>query len=245
MTIKAITFDFWATLYKPKTVDYNKRLLLLKETVEVHSESIFELEQFKNAVKVARETWSKTWLEEYRTLPASEWLEILLQNLPASLSASNFWEIQTVLENSVLEDPPTLVPHANTVLPNLANGYKLAIISDTGLTPGRILRQILEKDRLIDYFSHLTFSDEVGRSKPHTQAFLTTLKKLDVAPQEAVHIGDLLRTDIAGAKQVGMRAIQYVGVNYDKETSTADTSPDAIIENLVELETWLQQWAIE
>jgi len=245
LTIKAITFDFWATLYKPKTVDYNKRLLRLKETVESHNGTTFALEQFKTAVNIARETWSKTWLEEYRTITAAEWLEILLQNLSISLSGAAFREIQTVLENSVLEDPPTLVPQANTVLPHLARTYKLAVISDTGLTPGRLLRQILEKDELSGCFSHLTFSDEVGRSKPHAQAFLTTLKNLAVTSQEAVHIGDLLRTDIAGAKQAGMRAIQYVGVNYDKGAATADSSPDAIIETFAELELWLQRWATE
>jgi len=247
LTIKAITFDFWATLYKPKTVDYNKRLLRLKETVETHSKSAFELKHFKNAIKIARETWSKNWMEECQTITAGEWLEILLQNLPVSLSNTAFREIQTMLENSVLEDPPTVVPNANTVLPDLANNYKLAVISDTGLSPGRVLREILEKDKLLDYFSHLTFSDEVGRSKPHAQAFLTTLNKLDVTPQEAVHVGDLLRTDIAGAKKVGMQAIQYVGINYDNGASTpaTDVSPDAIIENFSELGSLLQQLVTE
>jgi putative hydrolase of the HAD superfamily len=174
-------------------------------------------------------------------------LEILLQNLSASLSSSEFSKIQTVLENSVLEDPPTVAPQLNTILPKLSNRYKFAVISDTGLTPGRILRKILEKDNLINYFDYLTFSDEVGRSKPHRQAFLTTLNNLNVTPQEAAHIGDLLRTDIAGAKKVGMWAVQYVGINYDKEasTSTAAISPDAIIENYAELESWLQQSAIQ
>lgn len=240
MTIKAITFDFWATLYKPKTVDYDQRLLHLKETVETHSGRTFELEQFKNAAKVARDTWSKTWLEEYRTITAGEWLEILLQDLAVALAAADFQQIQLMLENSVLENPPTLVPHANTLLPDLARNYKLAIISDTGLSPSRVLREILEKDELIGYFSCLTFSDETGRSKPHARAFLTTLNKLDVTPQEAVHIGDLLRTDIAGAQNVGMQAVQYIGVNHDKGTHiTTPVLPDNIIKDYLELKPLL------
>jgi len=247
LTIKAITFDFWATLYKPKTVDYNQRLIQLQKIIEQHSEATFASEQFQAAVKIARDTWSSTWLEEYRTITAAEWLKILLQNLPALLPTTAFQEIQSMLENSVLDDPPMLVPHINTVLPDLANNYKLAVISDTGLTPGRVLRQVLEKDKLTGHFSHLTFSDEVGRSKPHPQAFLTTLNKLGVTPQEAVHIGDLLRTDIAGAKKVGMRTIQYVGVNYDQAeaTSTADISPDAVVESFSELGLCIQQLTAE
>ena len=38
---------------------------------------------------------------------------------------------------------------------------------------------------------------------------------LNAKPEEGVHIGDLLRTDIIGAQGVGMRGVQYVGVNKD------------------------------
>ena len=244
MTIKAITFDFWATLYKTKTVDYHQRLLQLKEIVEKDSEQTFELGQFQNAVNVARETWSQTWQEEYRTITASEWLEILLQNLPASVPPRSFQEIQATLENSILQDPPALAPEIETLLPNLAENYKLAVICDTGLSPGRVLREILSNDGVKEFFCYLTFSDEVGRSKPHARPFLTTLNQLDVSPQEAVHVGDLLRTDIAGAKRTGMRAVQYVGINHDKETpDTTDILPDAVIESHAELEPLLKQWA--
>jgi putative hydrolase of the HAD superfamily len=249
LTIKAITFDFWATLYKTKTIDYNKRLLQLKETVEQHSGNTFDLKQFQAAVKVARETWSRTWTEEYRTITASEWLEIMLKELGAALSSLHLFEIKTSMENSVLENLPTLVPEAQSVLSNLAKDYKLAIISDTGITPGHVLRKILEKDNIIGYFSHLTFSDEVGHSKPHAQVFLTTLSALEVKPQEAVHVGDLLRTDIAGAQNVGMRAVQYIGVNHDEgatetffASSAAEIIPNEVIKDHTALISLLQQW---
>jgi putative hydrolase of the HAD superfamily len=243
LTIKAITFDFWATLYQPKTVDYTQRILRLKETIETHSNNTFEVEQFQSAVKVARESWSQTWLEEYRTITASEWLEILLLHLPAVLPPPLFQEIEAGLENSIFQDPPALAPKIKTLLPNLAKAYKLGVISDTGLTPGRVLREILSNDGILEFFSCLTFSDEVGRSKPHARPFLTTLNRLGVLPQEAVHVGDLLRTDIAGAKHTGMRAVQYIGINHDKETSTpANILPDAVIKNHMELKPLLQNW---
>ncbi len=173
MTIQAITFDFWATLYRPKTVDYNRRLLRLKDAVEQGCGAAFELEQFQAAVDTARTTWSRIWLEEQRTLTARHWLDIILKTLTVSLSETSFQGIQTTLENSVLENRPQMAPEAQTVLDNLSKNYKQAIISDTGLTPGRILRKILEQDNLLHYFTHLTFSDEVGRSKPHPTAFFT------------------------------------------------------------------------
>jgi putative hydrolase of the HAD superfamily len=249
LTIKAITFDFWATLYKPKTIDYTQRLLQLKESVEQHSGNSFDLVQFQAAVKVARKTWSRIWTEEYRTITASEWLEIMLQELGAALSAPHLFEIKTSMENSVLENLPSLVPEARTVLPKLVKNYKLAIISDTGITPGRVLRKILKKDNIIGFFSHLTFSDEVGRSKPHAQVFLTTLNALGTKPHEAVHVGDLLRTDIAGAQNVGMRAVQYIGVSHDKgatetlfASSAAEIIPNEVIKDHTALVSLLQQW---
>lgn len=247
MTIKAITFDFWSTLYKSKTVDFTKRLLKLKEAVEARSRTTFDLEQFKAAVKVARETWDQTWLEEHRTITAGEWLEIMLADLGSSLSPAHLTEIKTDMENSVFNDLPTLVPEAKTVLAELSADYQLAIISDTGITPGRVLRRLLKQDGIIGHFTQLTFSDEVGYSKPHPAAFLTTLGALGVKPQEAVHVGDLLRTDIAGAQGVGMRAVQYVGINHDGrsilvDTAAATVKPDAVIKNHFELKRLLQRW---
>ncbi len=250
LTIKAITFDFWATLYKSKTVDYNKRLLALKELVEQYSGATFSVEQFGAAMKLARRTWGETWETEHRTMTADEWLEIMLAKLEATLNADHRLEIKTQMEDSVLTNLPVLAPDAQAVLPELAAHYRLGVISDTGLTPGRVLRQILEKDGIIGYFSQLTFSDEVGRSKPHPQAFLITLEALEAQPREGVHVGDLLRTDIAGAQQVGMRAVQYVGITQGKQWSAtggdvpapAEIRPDAVIESHAELKPLLQQW---
>lgn len=246
MSIKAVTFDFWSTLYKSKTVDYSQRLIRLKKDVEQRSGATFEIGQFEAAVKVARDTWSRAWTVEHRTITADEWLEIVLRELGSALDLEHLFEIKTGMENNVLSELPTLVPEAKTVLADLATDYRLAIISDTGITPGRVLRQILKQDGIIDYFTHLTFSDEIGRSKPHPDAFLTTLDALEAEPQAAVHIGDLLRTDIAGAQNVGMRAIQYVGL-LDEEAilgkvSQPEIIPDAIIKNHTELKPLLWQW---
>lgn len=245
MPIKAITFDFWSTLYKSKATDYTKRLIHLKEVIEQGHGSSVALDQLEAAVQLARQTWSRTWTEEHRTMTADEWLAVMLGKLSLTLEASLLAEIQLNMEHSILADAPVLAPEVATVLPDLASRYRLAIISDTGITPGRVLRQLLDRDHLTGYFTHLTFSDEIGRSKPHPSAFLTTLVALNAAPAEAVHIGDLLRTDIAGAQGVGMRAVQYIGLNHDQANGLDDgrkIMPDAVIRNHEELEPLLRQW---
>jgi putative hydrolase of the HAD superfamily len=247
MPIKAITFDFWSTLYRSATVDYTKRLLELQRNVEQRSGTEFDPDQFRDAVKLARQTWTQTWVNEYRTIPADEWLGVVLAQLEVSLDAEHLRQVRIGLEESVYQDLPNLVPEARTVLADLSTTHRLAIISDTGITPGRVLRRLLEQDEVIDYFSQLTFSDEIGYSKPHPQAFLTTLNRLGVVPQEAVHIGDLLRTDVAGAQGVGMRAVQYTGINQDGSLSIGDApvshiEPDAVIQSHTELRPLLRQW---
>ena len=238
--IKAITFDFWYTLYKSKPVKLEERLQFLKRAIEDRSQAELAMERVESAVDIAREAWNLAWINEQRTMGAAEWLSMVLRGLDITLQPDDQTQIELELENTILHNLPILVEEAKVVLPVLAARYPLAIISDTGLTPGRVLYQVLEQDELLGYFSHFTFSDQLGSSKPHPNNFLTTLQALGAGPQEAVHIGDLLRTDIAGAKQVGMRAVQYVGLNHDQ--TEADIIPDAVIRSHVELEPLLQGW---
>ncbi len=237
--IKAITFDFWSTLYTNKTEDYAKRILELKHLMEQASGKTFLLENFKEALKITRATWNSVWQEEHRTLNAWEWVAVLSEQLGVTLSTAGHERARIYLEDSILDSWPIVVDGVKLAVTQLSSRYRLAIISDTALTPGRVLRQILTQDKLASYFTHFTFSDELGHSKPHPNAFLSTLEALDVAPHEAVHVGDLLRTDIAGAQQLGIRAVQYVGVNRD---NSLDIEPDAVISCHSELEPLLARW---
>ena len=50
-------------------------------------------------------------------------------------------------------------------------------------------------------------SDEVRLRKPAPEFFTRTLSRLGIQPSEAVHLGDRLDSDIAGARAAGMGAI--------------------------------------
>ena len=172
----------------------------------------------------------------------------MLNALGISISPADQARIESRMENSLLLDRPDVVEEVPAVLAELSTKYRLAVISDTGITPGRVLRQILQTDGLLDYFTQLTFSDEVGYSKPHPNSFLRTLEKLQASPASAVHVGDLLRTDIVGAKSVGMRGVQYVGVNHDRWPISTESAPqttiepDAVINDHTELPALLRKW---
>lgn len=238
--IKAITFDFWSTLYINRPVKLSDRLQFLKDSIEQTNGAVLEMDRLKQAVNKARTAWNIAWIEGYRTMGAAEWVSIVLDELDISLEEPEQAAIGHRLETRLLDAAPILVNEAKRVLPALAKRYRLAIISDTGLTPGWVLRQVLEQDQVAAYFTRFTFSDEVGCSKPHPNAFLSTLAALEVEPHQAVHIGDLLRTDIAGAQGVGMRAVQYVGVSTDR--AEPKIRPHAVIGDHRELNSLLDQW---
>src|SRR2546422_1719870 len=74
--------------------------------------------------------------------------------------------------------------------------------------PGATLRRVLERFRLLSFFKHTTFSDEVGIRKPAPEIFALTLRAVGGEPGTAVHVGDDPILDVQGAHAAGMRAVQ-------------------------------------
>ncbi len=83
-------------------------------------------------------------------------------------------------------------------------GLRIAVISNT--EDGR-LEELLELVEIAAHFDFLIDSYVVGARKPDAAIFHLALKRLEIAPHEAVYIGDLLGHDVRSAEAVGMRAI--------------------------------------
>jgi len=84
-----------------------------------------------------------------------------------------------------------------------AAGLKIGLISNSH----RPLDEFQSHFELRNFISAAVSSAEHGYMKPHPSIFLSALAELDVAPGEAVMVGDSLRHDVEGALNVGMRAI--------------------------------------
>jgi putative hydrolase of the HAD superfamily len=114
-----------------------------------------------------------------------------------------------------------LAPHIGECLEALAEGgVRLGIVCDAGFTGGALLREHLDRAGLLGRFSGWAFSDEVGHYKPSPQIFEAALGALDAEPAAALHIGDLRRTDVAGAAAVGMRTVRYSALQDDPDPGT-------------------------
>jgi putative hydrolase of the HAD superfamily len=95
-------------------------------------------------------------------------------------------------------------------------GLRLGIICDVGMTPSDQLREHLDGHGLLELFDHWSFSDEVGHYKPSPIIFEHALAGLGgIDPTRAAHVGDIRRTDIAGAIGMGMTAVRYTGISDD------------------------------
>ncbi|MDX6658048.1 MAG: putative hydrolase of the superfamily [Solirubrobacteraceae bacterium] len=97
-------------------------------------------------------------------------------------------------------------------------GIRIGIVCDVGFTSGELLRGFLERRDLLRRFDGWAFSDEVGVYKPDPAIFAHALEQLGgVEPAAALHVGDLRRTDVAGARAFGMTSVRYRGANDDDE----------------------------
>ncbi|MCI0491168.1 MAG: HAD family hydrolase, partial [Blastocatellia bacterium] len=214
MAIKAISFDFWNTLFTERPGGFRlykqRRLRLLREAV--CAQGNFTDAQLERACSIEAESHHHLWIEEHRTLTAAERLGKILEHLEIRLRDEVRADIVNAFEEGILEYPPVLVEGARETVERLASRYRLAIISDVGFSPGRVLKELLGRAGLLGLFDSLVFSDEAGRSKPHREVFERTARSLGAHPAEIVHIGDLEHTDIRGAKMAGYRAIRFSGV---------------------------------
>lgn len=219
MPIKAITFDFWNTLYYDHQIMYdrhNKRVNYLKDTL-IRNGYDGELD-LEGSFKYCWEHFDKIWKGESRTLNARELVNVGCRWLGVNLPEDEINSVSKYFEEVLLENPPVLFEGVKETIPKLSERFKLGIISDTAYTSGRVLRKLLEKDGLLTYFGAFTFSDEAGRSKPHISVFQSTLNGLSVKSEEAIHIGDNEDTDIKGAIEAGMKAVMFKGA-YEREIS--------------------------
>lgn len=235
--LRALTFDFWGTLYQNAWANEERLRVVgqaLSQAGQPREQPLLQ-EAFDHAWRV----FERLWLQEHRPITYERWLQEVLSFLQADLAADAQETLRLPVEEALLRtQPPRPVFGVAKVLPRLASRYRLGLISDVGLTPGRVMRQFLLRDGLLGHFCALTFSDEVGQTKPLAEPFWRTLRALGSTPEEAAHVGDLPETDLAGARGVGMRAILFLGVSRREDGRGL---ADAVFSDYAELEGLLRR----
>jgi putative hydrolase of the HAD superfamily len=123
-----------------------------------------------------------------------------------------------------------LFPEVAEVLGALHRKFTLGVISNG---PGSTQLEKFRVTGLAPFMDVVAISGELGIGKPDPGIFLKALELARVKPEEAVHVGDSLTSDVAGARGVGMCA---VWINRTKLARPQDAPiPDFEIETLREL----------
>jgi putative hydrolase of the HAD superfamily len=215
--IRLVTFDFWQTLLAdtPASGAAANALRLsgvgavLRRAGQSYAPSALEAADLRALARL-----NAIWAEQ-RDIPPPEQVGIYLAALdpalPRALSDADLAAVAEAYANPVLTHAPVVAAGAVDAIRSLAAaGLTLAIISNTGRTPGTTLRRLLAGAGVLDAFRVFSFSDEVGARKPAAEIFHRTLAAAGCAPGVAVHVGDDPVNDVAGARAVGMRAVHYV-----------------------------------
>ena len=125
---------------------------------------------------------------------------------------------------------PDVVPALDAMQ---ASGLRLGVVSNWGWHAPELL-QTLELAR---HFEVMSISARVGYQKPHRAIFEHALELLEVAPEEAIHVGDDPEADVVGARRVGIEPvlIDRHGRIDTPVGADAETGPVATIRDFGEL----------
>ncbi|MCC7437967.1 MAG: HAD family hydrolase [Armatimonadetes bacterium] len=242
MPSTVITIDFWQTLFDDSGGPQRnlERQSALGQAI-ADAGYFRDIEEVDTAFRSIWEYFDHHWLNNQRTPTSREMVEEICRRLDLALPDDAVAQVTHTFANGVLSNPPALLPGVRDALAFLANRAPLALISDTAFSPGQVLRSLMEQQGIASYFSNFIFSDESGVAKPHPDAFRRAVEPLGGDLGHSVHIGDIERTDIRGAKGVGMKAILYRGnhIPHKYADDGTESAADAVIRHWEEmLEVW-------
>ena len=237
--ITTVTFDLWQTLILDNRELGSARAMVRLEGARdalVRFGESYDLEHIREAYRACYRRCHKI-REQHLDVSFREQVEIFIDNISPGLverlNQETIEEIVRIYADSFLIHPPSTHVDALTVLRDLkAMGLRLGLISNTGMTPGTTFRTFLESEGMLGYFDALTFSDEVKISKPSNEIFLMTLRAMNAAPSQTVHVGDHLINDVMGAKRSGLKTVWIEGFYEREDLSDPATEPDAAVSEL-------------
>lgn len=123
-----------------------------------------------------------------------------------------------------------LLTGARDVLDALALEHRLGLV--TNGDPG-MQRRKLEAVGLAEDFETIVCAGYDTPAKPSPEPFEIALEALEATPDRAVHVGNSLSTDVAGARAAGLRAA-WVPVE-GSAPEAPDPEPDYALESLSDL----------
>jgi putative hydrolase of the HAD superfamily len=203
--IRAVFFDFYNTLarYEPPREqlqeaacrEFGIRVVpeAIKRALPVADDYFYRENARSNVEKRPPQEKATVYSEYERRLLGAVGVEVSPETALQVITRLRGYDTRMVLFEDV---PPALAQLRE-------RGLTLGLVSnvDRDMTP---LFQLLGLDNSLDF---MVTSWEVGADKPHPPIFHAALKRADVSPAEALHVGDQYAIDVVGAQGVGIRPL--------------------------------------
>lgn len=212
MSVRAIVFDLFDTLVD-LPMDALPRIEVAGHVIPTTVGALHEtfaaehpiaLEAFATAMREIDREWRASHWERGRELPTIERFERLLARLEVAPDAALALRLTNV-HMGLLSGLARTPPHHAAVLARLRERYRLGLCSNFSHAPAA--RAILDGAGLTASLDAIVISHEHGLRKPRAEIFESVLLELDVAPEDAIHVGDNLDADVAGANAAGLRTV--------------------------------------
>ena len=236
--LRAISFDFWDTLYDgaatPERIEF--RRAALRRLVEELGHPVSE-DDFLAAYRASGKEAERWWREEQRGYHTRDRIRWVLDRLgvTAADDCAPMHAAVRAVDEALERYPSPLLPGAADMVHRLAERYRLVIVSDTGFASGQAQDRLLERDGLLPLFAATVYSMDIGHCKPRPEPFAAALDALSLAPAQVLHVGDNERTDVAGALAVGMRAARL-----DVVRQNGSSAAELVARTFEELEEHLE-----
>jgi|AGTN01.2.fsa_nt_gi haloacid dehalogenase superfamily, subfamily IA, variant 1 with third motif having Dx(3-4)D or Dx(3-4)E len=233
--IDTVTFDLWNTLIAhDESYDDRIREARMAGMAEALHAAGYDstVDEIAVAYTASDRLLEERWATD-RDMDTNEQVEVLLRCMGIELGPELVEAVADPYANAVLHVEPFLVEGAMETLRMVRDsGLRLALISNTGRTPGAAMRKVIGRMGLLDFFEVTTFSNEAGYIKPHPRIFELTLDRMGSEPGRTVHVGDHDVLDVRGARNYGMKSVRVLQYADDK-SSTCE--PDACVARIDEV----------
>jgi putative hydrolase of the HAD superfamily len=227
VAIRAITFDWWCTLFRDAA---GEERMALRAGALADAAGVSR-ERAEDALHAVARAFHAHHVEHQVTLRPSDAVRIACGVLESRLDDATAADLADRFATAILAHSPVPIEGALEAVEAAAARFPVGVISDSGLSPGASLRKLLDRHGFTPHFAVLIFSDEAGVSKPQPKVYHQAAAALGVEPYQLLHIGDLERTDVLGAHQVGARAALFAG---DNRRHIDDTRADYVLHNWAE-----------
>jgi putative hydrolase of the HAD superfamily len=213
--LKAVLFDLWGTLIaEDPAAGEARRLLRVQLARNTLAELGFEyaeadIEAAFLAAGVEHELVHRSERDFTARGRTVAYVRQIDERIAEGVDERGWARLDEAILTPMLTHRPVAMKGARDTLEAVrGHGLSVGLISNTGITPGFVLRRILDDMGLWQLLDHAAFSDEAEMAKPAVALFENTLGEMDVAASAAAFVGDQPRLDVAGARRAGMWSLQ-------------------------------------